>query len=95
MSARTGGPISGKTGRRAEDTKPERRLLAALVLTAWRDARGGDLEAALWLAAEGAHMADEHLGFPVDAWRRADPAPIDRDRRHQRGKQTGGMSWGR
>lgn len=41
-----------------DDLGPERALLAAILLLAIRDARGGDAEAAAWLAETGASWAD-------------------------------------
>ncbi len=67
----------GTIGRQVETLDPERNLLAAACMCAWEDARGGDLWALLWLAFEGAPLADEHLGIDPDAWARA--ASVDRE----------------
>jgi hypothetical protein len=55
-------------GKRAVDDRPERGLLAAVVLQAIADARGGDLEAGQWLD-DVAGMVRAALGVDVRDWR--------------------------
>lgn len=62
-------------GQQVETSDPERNLLAAACMCAWEDARGGDLWALLWLAFEGAPLADEHLGIDPAMWGRAVAPP--------------------
>jgi len=54
--------------------EPERRLLAAVVIQAVKDARGGDFAAAAWLDDLDLRgwLADVLGGVNVGAWRTAD-----------------------
>lgn len=60
--------MRGRTGRTADELRPERRLVAAVIVQAVIDAAMGDLWALAWLCRDGVHLADDADLVHPDLW---------------------------